>query len=352
MKLPALSIGSLTAPVPIIQGGMGVGISMSSLAGAVAKEGGIGVISAAQPGYLEPDFTKKPLEANLRALAYHIKRAKEISNGGIIGVNIMRAIRYYDEYVACCIENGADLIISGAGLPLSLPSLVAGTSVKAVPIISSLKAAQVLLGRWHKRNNLMCDAVIIEGPKAGGHLGFKLEQLQSPEFYDNYDGEIQAIIQYVKSFEPLYNKKIPVIFAGGVYDRSDIDHYMALGCDGVQMATRFVGTYECDADDAYKQAYIDAAKEDITLVSSPVGMPGRAISNAFIEARKTNKESIGKCYQCLEHCNPKEIPYCITGALARAAKGDRENSLLFCGSNAYRVDKLTSVHDIISELNA
>jgi NAD(P)H-dependent flavin oxidoreductase YrpB (nitropropane dioxygenase family) len=198
----------------------------------------------------------------------------------------------------------------------------------------------------------MCDAVIIEGPKAGGHLGFKLEQLQSPEFYDNYDGEIQAIIQYVKSFEPLYNKKIPVIFAGGVYDRSDIDHYMALGCDGVQMATRFVGTYECDADDAYKQAYIDAAKEDITLVSSPVGMPGRAISNAFIEARKTNKESIGKCYQCLEHCNPKEIPYCITGALARAAKGDRENSLLFCGSNAYRVDKLTSVHDIISELNA
>lgn len=350
MKLKPLIIGDLSARLPIIQGGMGVGISMSNLAGAIAREGGIGIISAAQPGFLDPDFDKHPLQSNLKALAYHIKKAKELSNNGIIGVNIMRAIRYYDEYVECCIESGADLIISGAGLPLSLPLLLKDTTVKSVPIVSSLKAAKVLLGRWDKRNNIMCDMVVVEGPKAGGHLGFKRDELFETSTYDNYDQEIVKIIEYVKSFEDKYNKKIPVVFAGGIWDRADINHYIALGCDGVQMGTRFVTTYECDADDAYKQSYINATSEDIVITQSPVGMPGRAIRNDFIKLHELEKEKITKCNQCLEHCDIKSIPYCITGALSRAAKGDVTNSLLFCGTNASRCNKLEYVSDIMKEL--
>ncbi len=350
MELQPLTIGDITAKYPIIQGGMGVGISMSSLAGAVAKEGGIGVISAAQPGFLEPDFNTNQLEANLRALTYHIKKAKEISNGGVIGVNIMRAIRFYDEYVDCCIKAGADLIISGAGLPITLPELVDGTNVKCAPIVSSLKAAKVLLGRYDKRYHLMCDMVIIEGPKAGGHLGFHMDELEDPATYKHYDPVVKDIVAYVKTFEEKYNKKIPVIFAGGVWDRTDIDHYMALGCDGVQMATRFVPTEECDAAYEYKMAYIHATKEDVQLTKSPVGMPGRAIHNDFLDLRRREKEKITKCFQCLEHCDIKTIPYCITGALARAAKGDVHNSLLFCGSNVVKCDHITTVKEIFDSL--
>ena len=353
MKLKPLHIGDLTIPIPIIQGGMGVGISLSSLAGAVAKEGAVGVISAAQPGFSQKDFLKNTMEANLRSLAYHIKRAKEISNGGIIGVNIMRAATHYQEYVDCCIENGADMIISGAGLPMELPVLVGDAPIKFAPIVSSVKAANVLLHRWDKKGQRMPDLVVIEGPKAGGHLGFSekelLEGLEND--YADYDEEVKAIVSFVKGFEEKYQRPFPVIFAGGVYDRKDIDHYMALGCDGVQMATRFVATEECDADIAYKMAYVHAKKEDITIVKSPVGMPGRAIENAYMKLRKTQRETIAKCYKCLERCNPATTPYCITEALIRAAQGDVENSLLFCGANAYQIDKITTVKEIIEELN-
>ena len=200
MTLKPLKIGNLTASVPVVQGGMGVGISMSNLAGAVANEGGIGVISAAQPGYLEPDFTVNPLASNLKALAYHIKQAKLLSNNGIIGVNIMRAIRYYDEYVKCAIKSGADLIISGAGLPLTLPMLTEKTKTKCAPIVSSLKAAKVLLKRWDKRHQTTCDMLVIEGPLAGGHLGFGYDELNDPKTYENYDDEVNAIIDFVKPF--------------------------------------------------------------------------------------------------------------------------------------------------------
>jgi nitronate monooxygenase len=352
MKLNPLIIGDLVAPVPIIQGGMGVGISLSSLAGAVAKEGGIGVISAAHPGYLEPDFETNTMEANLRALKKHIHRAKEISNNGIIGVNIMRAMRHYKEYVNCCIESGADIIISGAGLPVELPELVKDSSIKFAPIVSSLKAAKVLLQRWDKKNLRMPDFIVIEGPKAGGHLGFSPDSLEegAPSDYSNYDEEVLAILSYVKTFEEKYNRPFPVVFAGGVYDRKDIDHYLALGCSAVQMGTRFVATEECDASLAYKNAYIQASKEDITIVKSPVGLPGRAVENPFMKLRKTEKEQISKCYQCLEKCNPAVTPYCISGALIRAAKGDTENALLFCGSNAYKVDRITTVKELMDEL--
>ena len=349
MELSSLIIGDLVAKVPIIQGGMGVGVSLSSLAGAVAREGAIGVISAAQPGYLEDDFSSNPLTANLRSLGNHIKKAKEISNNGIIGVNIMCASKNYEEYVKCAIDNGADLIISGAGLPTDLPKLVEGYNIKIAPIVSPPKSASVILKMWDRRYGRTADMVVIEGPKAGGHLGFSNESLEEYESKD-YDKEVLEIIEIVKEYENKYNKKIPVVFAGGVFDRKDIDHYISLGCSGVQMATRFVATEECDADINFKMAYINSKKEDIVIVKSPVGLPGRAISNKFMKDRKLINEKITKCYKCLKKCNMADIPYCITGALVRAVKGDIDNSLVFCGENAYRLNKIITVKELIKEL--
>ena len=349
MELSSLIKGDLVAKVPIIQGGMGVGVSLSSLAGAVAREGAIGVISAAQPGYLEDDFSSNPLTANLRSLGNHIKKAKEISNNGIIGVNIMCASKDYEEYVKCAIDNGADLIISGAGLPTDLPKLVEGSNIKIAPIVSPPKSASVILKMWDRRYGRAADMVVIEGPKAGGHLGFSNESLEEYESKD-YDKEVLEIIEIVKEYENKYNKKIPVVFAGGVFDRKDIDHYISLGCSGVQMATRFVATEECDADINFKMAYINSKKEDIVIVKSPVGLPGRAISNKFMKDRKLINEKITKCYKCLKKCNMADIPYCITGALVRAVKGDIDNSLVFCGENAYRLNKIITVKELIKEL--
>ena len=349
MELNSLKIGDLIAKVPIIQGGMGVGVSLSSLAGAVAKEGAIGVISAAQPGYLESDFGIDSLKANIRALGKHIKRAKSISNNGIIGVNIMWATRNYEDYVKCAIDNGADLIISGAGLPTDLPKFTEGSNIKLAPIVSPPKSASVILKMWDRRYGRTADMVIIEGPKVGGHLGFSNDSILEYES-KGYDKEVLEIIDIVKEYEEKYNKKIPVVFAGGVYDRNDIEHYISLGCSGVQMATRFVATEECDAHINFKMAYINSKKEDIMIVKSPVGMPGRAISNKFMEERKLTNEKINKCYKCLKKCDMATIPYCITGALVRAVKGDVENSLVFCGENAYRLDKITTVKELIQEL--
>lgn len=349
MELSSLIIGDLVAKVPIIQGGMGVGVSLSSLAGAVAREGAIGVISAAQPGYLEEDFSNNPLTANLRSLGNHIKKAKEISNNGIIGVNIMCASKNYEEYVKCAIDNGADLIISGAGLPTDLPKLVEGSNIKIAPIVSPPKSASVILKMWDRRYGRAADMVVIEGPKAGGHLGFSNESLEEYKSKD-YDKEVLEIIEIVKEYENKYNKKIPVVFAGGVFDRKDIDHYISLGCSGVQMATRFVATEECDADINFKMAYINSKKEDIVIVKSPVGLPGRAINNKFMKDKKLINEKITKCYKCLKKCNMADIPYCITGALVRAVKGDIDNSLVFCGENAYRLNKIITVKELIKEL--
>lgn len=347
MELKPLIIGNLKARVPIVQGGMGVGISMSRLAAAVAREGGIGVISAAQPGFREEDFFTNTVNANVRALSRHIKEAKANSNGGLIGVNIMVATNNNDEYVKCCIDSGADLIISGAGLPLDLPKYVGDADIKIAPIVSSAKAAKVILQRWDKKNGRTADMIVIEGPKAGGHLGFKAEDAEA---LDNIDDEIKLIIECRKEYEEKYNIKIPVIFGGGVFDKSDIEHYMSLGLDGVQMATRFVATEECDADIRFKQAYVNAKKEDIKIVKSPVGMPGRAILNDFMRKAAIENIKVKKCFNCLHKCNPATTPYCISYALINAANGDLEDALIFCGENAYRVDKITTVKEIFKEL--
>ncbi len=349
MNLKPLKIGNLQARIPIIQGGMGVGISLSNLSGAVAKEGGIGIISTAQIGYDEEGFYKNPIETNLRAIKKHIKLAKEKAQDGIIGVNIMVATREYERYVIEAAKAGADIIISGAGLPIKLPELVKGFQSKIAPIVSSLKAASVILKMWDKKYNTTADLLVIEGPSAGGHLGFSKEQLDNIENL-NYDEEIKSIINYKKQFEEKYNREIPVVVAGGIDSKSDIEHYLSLGADGVQIASCFVATYECDASDAYKKAYINCKKEDIEIVMSPVGMPGRAIKNAFIENLATSKREIQKCFMCLEHCNPKEIPYCITNALINAVKGEVDKGLIFCGEKTYKIKEIRSVKQVIDEL--
>lgn len=348
MQLKPLVIGDLIAKIPIIQGGMGVGVSLSNLAGTVSKYGGIGVISAAHAGYLEEDFEKNTLKANLRGLKKHIQKAKEISSNGIIGVNIMVAINNYIDHVKASIEAGADLIISGAGLPMNLPEITQDSNVKIAPIVSSSKAAKVILNYWKKHYNRTADAIIVEGPMAGGHLGFKADKLEDE--IKGFDNNIMNILKEVKVFEAEFNKKIPVIVAGGIYTHEDIVKYQNLGASGVQISTRFVATYECDANIEFKNAYVDCRKEDINIIKSPVGMPGRSIRNKFIEKIEKNNIKVNKCYNCLIPCNPSSTPYCITSALINAVKGDLDNGLIFCGSNAYRINKITSVKELLNEL--
>ena len=334
--MKALKIGELTARIPVIQGGMGVGISLSGLAGSVAACGGVGVISTAQIGYRDPEFEKDPIGTNLRVIGEEIRKARAIAKGGILGVNIMVATRQYAEYVKAAVKSGIDLIISGAGLPMDLPKLVAGSKTKIAPIVSTVKAARVICRFWDHHYQRMPDLVVIEGPKAGGHLGFSRKQLE--EFTPvTYDQEIRGILAEVKKYADKYGKEIPVVVAGGIFTREDMLHAMELGADGVQMGTRFVTTWECDASEAYKQTYLHAKKEDIVIVDSPVGMPGRAIRNRFLEEKESRRESIKKCYQCIATCNPANTPYCITRALVHAAKGETDDALLFCGEKRMAV---------------
>lgn len=368
-----LVIGDMVAKYPIIQGGMGVGISLSSLAGTVAKAGGIGIISTAQIGFRDPDFSRKPLEANMHAIRTEFEKARKIAPKGIIGFNIMVATRNYALYVKEAIKAGADIIISGAGLPIDLPEYLAeakriaagaGEAVrtKLAPIVSTAKSAMVICKMWDRKYKQIPDLLVIEGPLAGGHLGFTREQLAQygadtddiEKTYNQaeYDKEIKGILKVVKQFEEKYSRHIPVVIAGGIFTQKDVEHAMELGADGVQVATRFVTTEECDAPMAYKQSYLNAKKEDIVITKSPVGMPGRAIKNKFLDriTETGEKVKIDHCYQCLEHCDPGKIPYCITKALSNAAEGDLDNALLFCGSNAYRTQHIETVEEVIRDL--
>lgn len=344
----SLKIGDLEVKIPVVQGGMGVGISLSGLAGNVSACGGLGVISTAQIGWREPDFYEKPFEANFRAIEKEIKKARELAKGGVLGVNIMVATQRYEEYVKSAVKAGIDIVISGAGLPIDLPKYIEGSKTKIAPIVSSLKSLTVICRMWERKYQTAPDLVVIEGPKAGGHLGFSREELETVTD-EAYDDVIVSIIEKVKEYSEKFSKKIPVVVAGGIYERKDMEHVMKLGADGVQMGTRFVTTKECDADEAYKQSYIKAKKEDIKIVQSPVGMPGRAILNPFLEKVKTEKCKIKHCYQCIVTCDKKTIPYCITEALVNAAEGRVDEGLLFCGENAYRADKIETVAEIMEE---
>lgn len=345
-----LRIGDCIARLPIVQGGMGVGVSRSGLAGAVAHEGGVGIISTAQIGYDEEGFEQNQAECNLTAIRKHIIRAKKIAQGmGIVGVNVMVALKHYREHVRAAAAAGADLIVCGAGLPVELPELVKGTCAKIAPIVSTRRAAELILKMWDKKYKRTADCLVVEGPKAGGHLGYKPEQLADMAKID-FDGEVREIIACKKQYEEKYGCHIPVVVGGGVFDGADIVHVMELGADGVQMASRFVATDECDASMAYKQAYINAGKKDIRIIKSPVGMPGRALANDFVNRVQAARQTIHKCYNCLEKCNPKEVPYCITKALIDAVRGDIENGLIFCGANVDRIHKIVPVQELMQEL--
>lgn len=350
--MKGLKVGNKVSEYPIIQGGMGVGVSLHNLAGNVSKEGGIGVIATADIGFKEPDFSKKPMEANLRAIGKEIKMAREIAGEDkILGVNVMVALQNYDLIVKECVKNKIDLIISGAGIPKNLPEYVIGTETKIAPIVSSLRCCKLIVKHWMNKYNYVPDMIVIEGPDAGGHLGFSNDELESSKQPELEDIAVE-IVDYIKEVEASVGKEIPIIAAGGIWDGSDIRKFLNLGVSGVQMATRFVATYECDASNMMKQAYIDAAKEDVKIIKSPVGMPGRAIYNDFIRNTETKKSEIDRCYRCIRTCNIATTPYCITKALINAATGNLKEALLFCGSNVEKVNKVVSVKELMNELVA
>ncbi len=352
-QIPKLRIGNLEASIPIVQGGMGVGISLSGLASAVANAGGIGVISAAGIGMLESDFNRNFREANKRALQGEIRKAREMT-AGIIGINIMVALSDYYDLLQVALDEGADVVFLGAGLPLKIPKTLlpngsGKATVKVVPIVSSARAAKLIFQYWGRNYNHIPDAVVVEGPLAGGHLGFKKEQINNPDYA--LEKILPEVISVLKPYEESFNKNIPVIAAGGVYTGADIYKFIQLGAQGVQMATRFVATHECDASIQFKEAYVKCKKEDLTIIDSPVGLPGRAIKNRFLEKISAGIKEPIKCpWKCLKTCDVDSSPYCICAALTNAKKGILEKGFAFAGANAYRVNTITSVRELIKTL--
>ncbi len=350
-KLPPLKIGNLTAKIPIVQGGMGVGISLSGLASAVSRAGGIGVIAANAIGMIEPDYFKNGVEANKRALRKEIRKAKEKGSNGVIGVNIMVALNDYHEMMDVAIEEKADVLFLGAGLPLrGIPvDRIRDAGVSIVPIVSSARAAKLIFSYWEKNYQTIPDGVVVEGPEAGGHLGFKHEQIEDPAF--RLEKIIPEVVETINEIGKRNRREIPVIAAGGVFTGSDIHKFLKLGASGVQMGTRFVATEECDADHGFKQNFVNATKEDVMIIKSPVGMPGRAIRNKFLSDVHSGIKKKFKCpWQCLESCEADKANYCISIALNNARKGNMVNGYAFAGSNAYRVESIVPVSELVNEL--
>jgi nitronate monooxygenase len=330
---------------------MGVGISLAGLASAVAAAGGFGVISAAGIGMNEPDFSSNYVEANNRALTKEIRAARAATTGAL-GVNIMVAMANFADLVKTAIKENVDAIFSGAGLPLDLPSyLTEGSRTKLVPIVSSARAAVILCKKWLSRFGRAPDAFVVEGPMAGGHLGFKAEQIDDPMFV--LEILVTEVIAGVRPYSAPDGRPIPVIAAGGVYTGEDIHRFIQLGAAGVQMGTRFVATNECDAEAAFKQSYIDAVENDVVIIKSPVGMPGRAIHNTFLDQAARGEKNPACCpYRCIHTCDYQKAPYCITLALANAKKGRLKYGFAFAGKNAWRVDRIMPVVELFSELIA
>lgn len=348
MEIPKLKIGSITADIPILQGGMGVRVSLSSLAAAVANTGGIGTIASVGLGDLNArsgDFEKVSRES----LVKEIRKAKSLTDGHL-AVNVMGVLSNADDMVKVTVREGIKIIIYGAGLPMKLPVLVQDPSVNLLPIVSSARVARLILQSWDKRHARIPDALILEGPLAGGHLGFSMEQLQEPEKY-SLDILLPEVLETIKPFEDKYGKKIPVIAAGGIFTGKDIARMLSLGASGVQMATRFVCTEECGVSQEFKQAYLDSTEKDITIIKSPVGMPGRAIHNQFLkDVEIKGKLKITCPYRCLTLCKVSEAKYCIALALLNSYFGDVDHGLIFCGQNAYRIKEIVKVKDLIAEL--
>ncbi len=344
-----LKIGNLDIKIPIIQGGMGVGISLSGMATAVANQGGVGVIASAGLGLLYRNEGSDFLENSIIGLKEELRKAREKTRG-VIGINVMVAMSNFADMVKTAIAEKADIIFSGGGLPLNLPSFITkDCTTKLVPIVSSARAAKLICSKWKHDFDYLPDAIVVEGPKAGGHLGFKVKQLSD----ENYSLEhiIPEVVSITKEFESTYNVKIPVIAAGGVYTGQNISDFMKLGASGVQMGTRFVTTTECDASDEFKQSYINATSNDISIIESPVGMPGRAINNSFLDRVKQGQLNPIRCpFKCIKTCEVSSSPYCIITALYNAFKGKLNNGYAFAGSNAYLAQKIISVKQTFEDI--
>lgn len=349
-KLPELKIGNLIAKIPIIQGGMGVGISLSGLSSAVANEGGIGVLSAVGLGALKGKISK---ETDIEALREEIQKSRILSDG-ILGLNVMVALTNFDDLVTTALEEKIDILFFGAGLPLKMPPIMdtefmQETKTKFAVIVSSVRAVNVIFKTWARKFSALPDAVVVEGPKAGGHLGFSIEQIEDKDY--QLESLVPGIKAAIAPWSKEFNKDIPLIAGGGIYTGKDIYNIMKLGADGVQMGTRFVTTNECDASDEFKQSYLKATKDDIAIIKSPVGLPGRALKNSFLESVASGKKIPFSCpWKCLKTCDYKTSPYCIAAALLSAKLGNLKNGFAFAGANAYLTDKIISVHELIETL--
>ncbi len=348
MRLGQNSTAPKTLSLPLLQGGMGVGVSLGNLAGHVARAGGMGVISTANPGYREADFWRSPAEANRRALAAEIKRAKRLARGcGLVAVNVMVATSDWAQAVTTALEAGADAIISGAGLPLSLPQLAKGFDALLAPIVSSARAAAILCRSWLKNHARLPDFVVLEGSEAGGHLGFSAQELAqgTAKPLDVLLAEVRQAIA------PFGN--IPVFAAGGISTASEAAALMRKGAAGVQVATRFIATEECDASQAYKEILLRAKPEDIVITASPVGMPGRALRSPLVQRVQAGiRVPPLSCSHCIIPCKPASTPYCITRALIDAVNGSWETGLFFCGAQAAKLKEIVPVRTLIEELSA
>ncbi|MGM0431621.1 MAG: NAD(P)H-dependent flavin oxidoreductase [Spirochaetota bacterium] len=348
-ELPKLSIGRITSRLPIIQGGMGVGISLSGLSSSVANNGGIGVIAANGIGMIEPDYFKDGRAANLRALKKEIRKARKQTTGPI-GVNIMVALQDFHQLLETAIDEQVDMVFLGAGLPIkNLPvAKMREAGVQAIPIVSSMRAANLIFSMWKRIYQDIPDAVVVEGPKAGGHLGVAQEDLEGEAF------SLETVVPHVKQallpFEQEFGKAIPVIAAGGIFTGGDLYRAMKYGASGVQMGTRFAATDECDADIRFKEAIVASKKEDIGIIKSPVGLPGRAIINSFLSKASVKKRSFTCPWQCLAGCQAEESHYCISVALNNARKGNLDHGFVFVGTNAYRVSSIVPVARLMAEL--
>ena len=353
MDLPPLFIGDLEIPLPIFQGGMSVGVSLAGLSSAVANEGGLGIIGTAGIGLLYPRMGEEYADANAIALKAEIAKARTMTDG-LIGTNILMALTDYDSLINASLDAGADVILLGAGKFLMAPPTVdmeriRTSKTKIIVIVSSAKSVEVMFKFWNKRYNFVPDAVVVEGPMAGGHIGFTREDAADPNV--RLESIIPEVVKIIANYEQQYNQRIPVIAAGGVYTGADIARYLALGARGVQMGTRFVATHECDASLEFKQAHLNAKKEDVVVIKSPVGLPGRAISNEYLDDVKNGLKTPKSCaWKCLRTCEWETTPYCIALALLSAQRGKLDRGFAFAGSNAWRSEKLVHVSELIQEL--
>ena len=344
-----LNIGDLKISVPIIQGGMGIGISLSKLASAVANMGGVGIISTVGIGLTGKPTNLGYKKSNIEAIREEIRKAREMTSG-VLGVNIMTVLTNFSDMVKTSIDEGIDIIFSGAGLPLDLPGyLTKGMKTKLVPIVSSGRAANIIAMKWKQNYDYLPDAFVVEGPKAGGHLGFKADALQ--EVSNKLENLVDEVLKVAHEIKEKFNKEVPVIAAGGIFTGKDIFQIMKRGAAAVQLGTRFVATEECDASDKFKQAYIDAREEDIQIIKSPVGMPGRSIFNRFLKEATEGKRRPEFCkHNCIRSCDSKTTSYCISEALLAAYKGNLDDGFAFVGSNAARVKEISTVKKIFTEL--